>query len=89
MLSNKSCVERRVAEENAITRKIFEEQKKQDQYNAGVNTAAAIAEIYVNSLKGGKLTDIAKANVLAGIAAAQGVAQIAAIGQRKFYPQEV
>ena len=77
-----------VAEENAITRKIFEEQKKQDQYNAGVNTAAAIAEIYVNSLKGGKLTDIAKANVLAGIAAAQGVAQIAAIGQRKFYPKK-
>ena len=77
-----------IAEENAISKKIFEEQKKQDQYNAGINTAAAIAEIYINSLKGGKLTDIAKANLLAGIAATQGVAQIAAISQRKFFPKK-
>ena len=76
-----------IAEENALNKKIFEAEKKQDRNDAIIDGAAAAAQAFVNAYKTGEpVTSSIRAALSASVIAAQTIAQIAAINNRKFFP---
>ena len=76
-----------IAEENALNKKIFEAEKKQDRNNAIIDGTAAAAQAFVNAYKIGEpITASVKAILSASIIASQTLAQVAAINSRKFFP---
>ena len=80
----------KVAEENDINRKIFEAEKKRDRQNATTDYAQAIASIIPTLIAYDKTADpisvLAKAAITGALATASYGAELAAIGQKKFFP---
>ena len=80
----------KVAEENDINRQIFEAEKKRDRQNATSDYAQAIASIIPTLIAYDKTADpisvLAKAAITGALATASYGAELAAIGQRKFFP---
>jgi len=80
----------KVAEENDINRQIFEAEKKRDRQNATSDYAQAIASIIPTLIAYDKTADpvsvLAKAAITGALATASYGAELAAIGQKKFFP---
>ena len=81
-----------LAKENAINKKIFESQKKQDRTDAATDLAVALASIIPNMFKRGEagepVTTALKAKISAALAVASFGAEIAAINSRQFVPKQ-
>ena len=78
-----------IAEENSLNRRIFEAEQKQDINNARIEGLEAAAQAYIEAFKEYEpATAFIVGSIGAGIAAAQSVAQIQAINQRKFFPKK-
>jgi hypothetical protein len=79
----------KVAEENAIERKIFQAEKKQDIADVRIDTIAGVAEAIADALlQYGFPQGLIPGGITAAIIAAQGAAQISAIGQRQFFEKK-
>lgn len=79
----------KVAEENAIERKIFQAEKKQDIADVRIDTIAGVAEALADALlQYGWPAGLVPGGISAAIIAAQGAAQISAIGQRQFFEKK-
>jgi|11_taG_2_1085331.scaffolds.fasta_scaffold00680_5 hypothetical protein len=80
-----------LAKENAINKKIFESQKKQERTDATTDLAVALASIIPNMFKRGEagepVTTALKAKISAALAVASFGAEIAAINSRQFVPK--
>ena len=81
-----------LAEENSIDKKIFEAEKKQDKQNAATDYLQAIASIIPTLIAYDKTADpvsvLTKAAITGGLATAAYGAELAAIGQKKFFPKK-
>lgn len=88
----KEIQQKRVAEENAINKKIFEAEKRQDKQNATTDYLQALASIVPNLIISGKegdpITISVKAAISAALTTASFAGELAAIGQRKFFPKK-
>ena len=79
----------KLAEENAIERKIFQAEKKQDIADVRIDTIAGVAEALADALlQYGWPAGLVPGGISAAIIAAQGAAQISAIGQRQFFEKK-
>ena len=80
-----------LAKENAINKKIFESQKKQERTDATTDLAVALASIIPNMFKRGEagepITTALKAKISAALAVASFGAEIAAINSKQFVPK--
>ena len=80
-----------LAKENAINKKIFESQKKQERTDASTDLAVALASIIPNMFKRGEagepVTTALKAKISAALAVASFGAEIAAINSKQFVPK--
>ena len=89
-VKQKELQKAKVAEENDINRKIFEAEKKRDRQNATTDYAQAIASIIPTLIAYDKTADpisvLAKAAITGALATASYGAELAAIGQKKFFP---
>ena len=89
-VKQKELQKAKVAEENDINRKIFEAEKKRDRQNATSDYAQAIASIIPTLIAYDKTADpisvLAKAAITGALATASYGAELAAIGQKKFFP---
>lgn len=79
-----------IAEENAVNKKIFEAEKKQEKNDVAIDGTAAIAEAYINAFTTypDPLTAFAIGSLYAGIIGAQTALQTSAISKRKFFPKK-
>jgi len=88
----KELRESQIAEENAIDKKIFDAEKKRDRQKASTDYLQAIASIIPNMLikgeSGDPVTLSLKAALSTALATAAYGAELAAIGQRKFFPKK-
>jgi hypothetical protein len=82
----------KVAEENAIDKQIFDSEKKRDRQNASTDYLQAIASIIPTLIAYDKTADpvsvLTKAAITGALATAAYGAELAAIGQRKFFPKK-
>ena len=82
----------KIAEENDIDKKIFEAEKKQDRQNATTDYLQSLASIIPNLIiydKEGNPVKLAiKSAISAGLTTAAYGAELAAIGQKKFFPKK-
>ena len=82
----------KAAEENAIDKKIFDSEKKRDRQNASTDYLQAIASIIPTLIAYDKTADpvsvLTKAAITGALATAAYGAELAAIGQRKFFPKK-
>ena len=78
--------------ENSIDKKIFESEKKRDRQNATTDYLQAIASIIPTLIAYDKTADpvsvLTKAAITGGFATASYGAELAAIGQKKFFPKQ-
>jgi len=82
----------KIAEENAIDKQIFDSEKKRDRQNASTDYLQAIASIIPTLIAYDKTADpvsvLTKAAITGALATAAYGAELAAIGQRKFFPKK-
>ena len=82
----------KIAQQNSIDKKIFESEKKRDRQNATTDFAQAIASIIPTLIAYDKTADpisvLAKAAITGALATASYGAELAAIGQKKFFPKQ-
>ena len=82
----------KISEENDIDKKIFEAEKKQDRQNATTDYLQSLASIIPNLIiydKEGNPVKLAiKSAISAGLTTAAYGAELAAIGQKKFFPKK-
>lgn len=82
----------KAAEENAIDKKVFDAEKKRDRQNATTDYLQSLASIIPNLIvydkEGNPVKLAAKAAISAGLTTAAYGAELAAIGQRKFFPKK-
>ena len=82
----------KIAQENDIDKKIFEADKKQDRQNATTDYLQSLASIIPNLIiydKEGNPVKLAiKGAISAGLTTAAYGAELAAIGQKKFFPKK-
>ena len=82
----------KIAEENDIDKKIFDAEKKQDRQNATTDYLQSLASIIPNLIiydKEGNPVKLAiKSAISAGLTTAAYGAELAAIGQKKFFPKK-
>jgi len=82
----------KIAKENSIDKKIFESEKKRDRQNASTDYLQAIAAIIPTLIAYDKTADpvsvLTKAAITGALATAAYGAELAAIGQRKFFPKQ-
>ena len=91
-LKQKELQKVKIAEENAIDKNIFEAEKKQDRQNATTDYLQSLASIIPNLIiydKEGNPVKLAiKSAISAGLTTAAYGAELAAIGQKKFFPKK-
>lgn len=82
----------KIAQENTIDKKIFDSEKKRDRQNASTDYLQAIASIIPTLIAYDKTADpvsvLTKAAITGALATAAYGAELAAIGQRKFFPKK-
>lgn len=82
----------KIAQQNSIDKKIFESEKKRDRQNATTDYLQAIASIIPTLIAYDKTADpvsvLTKAAITGGFATASYGAELAAIGQKKFFPKQ-
>ena len=81
----------KIAEENAVDKNIFESEKKRDRQNATTGYLQALGAIIPNLIKSGvgEPIELSLKSILSGaLATAAYGAELAAIGQKKFFPKK-
>ena len=91
-LKQKELQKAKIAEENAIDKKVFEAEKKRDRQNATTDYLQSLASIIPNLIvydkEGNPVKLAAKAAISAALTTAAYGAELAAIGQKKFFPKK-
>jgi hypothetical protein len=91
-LKQKELQKAKIAEENAIDKKVFDAEKKRDRQNATTDYLQSLASIIPNLIvydkEGNPVKLAAKAAISAALTTAAYGAELAAIGQKKFFPKK-
>jgi len=91
-VKQKELQKAKIAEQNAIDKKVFDAEKKRDRQNATTDYLQSLASIIPNLIvydkEGNPVKLAAKAAISAGLTTAAYGAELAAISQKKFFPKK-
>ena len=91
-VKQKELQKAKIAEQNDIDKKVFEAEKKRDRQNATTDYLQSLASIIPNLIvydkEGNPVKLAAKAAISAALTTAAYGAELAAIGQKKFFPKK-
>ena len=91
-VKQKELQKAKIAEQNEIDKKVFEAEKKRDRQNATTDYLQSLASIIPNLIvydkEGNPVKLAAKAAISAALTTAAYGAELAAIGQKKFFPKK-